>query len=130
MSKSKAFAFATLFNFESKRKQFLIVIEKINENNNKISNEISSQYVAFQDIFFEIKAYKFSKHIFIITSSRFYRIAIFFSISFIIYQQQNWKFWRITLMNIWRKASLLNSCRLRKSLFSSSKKRMTNFVCA
>jgi hypothetical protein len=60
--KSKAFAFATLFNFESKRKRFLIVIEKIKKNNNKINNEISSQYVAFQDIFFEIKAHKLSKH--------------------------------------------------------------------
>jgi hypothetical protein len=38
------------------------VIEKINKNNNKISNEISSQYVAFHDIFFEIKTHKFSKH--------------------------------------------------------------------
>jgi hypothetical protein len=47
LSKSEAFAFATLFNFESKKKRFLIVIEKINENNNKINNEISSQYVAF-----------------------------------------------------------------------------------
>jgi hypothetical protein len=62
LSKSKAFAFATLFNLESKRKRLLIVIEKTNENNNKISNENSSQYVAFQDIFFEIKAHKFSKH--------------------------------------------------------------------
>ncbi len=62
MSESEAFAFATLFNFESKRKRFLIVIEKTDENNNKINNEISSQYVAFQDIFFEVKAHKFSKH--------------------------------------------------------------------
>ncbi len=38
------------------------MIEKINKNNNKISNEISSQYVAFHDIFFEIKTHKFSKH--------------------------------------------------------------------
>ncbi len=64
LSKSETFAFATLFNFESKRKRLLIVIEKINENNNKISNEISSQYIAFQDIFCEIKAHKFSKHYF------------------------------------------------------------------
>jgi hypothetical protein len=62
LSESEAFAFATLFNHESKRERLLIVIEKTNENNNKISNEISSQYVAFQDIFFEIKAHKFSKH--------------------------------------------------------------------
>jgi hypothetical protein len=62
LSESKAFAFATLFNLESKKKQLLIVIEKTNENNNKINNEISSQYVAFQDIFFEIKTHKFSKH--------------------------------------------------------------------
>ncbi len=38
------------------------MIEKINENNNKINNEISSQYVAFQNIFSEIKTHKFSKH--------------------------------------------------------------------
>jgi hypothetical protein len=62
LSKLKTFAFATLLNFESKRERLLIVIEKTNENNNKINNEISSQYVAFQNIFFEIKAYKFSKH--------------------------------------------------------------------
>jgi hypothetical protein len=62
LSKSKTFAFATLFNLELKRKQFLTVIEKTNENNNKINNEISSQYVAFQDIFFKIKTHKFSKH--------------------------------------------------------------------
>jgi hypothetical protein len=62
LSESKAFAFATLLNLESKRKWFLIVIEKINENNNKTSNEISFQYVAFQDIFSEIKAHKLSKH--------------------------------------------------------------------
>ncbi len=62
MSKSKAFAFATLLNLESKKERFLIVIEKTNENNNKINNEISSQYVAFQDIFLEIKAHKFLKH--------------------------------------------------------------------
>jgi hypothetical protein len=62
LSESEAFAFATLFNLESKRERLLIVIEQINENNNRISNEISSQYVAFQDIFFEIKTHKFSKH--------------------------------------------------------------------
>jgi hypothetical protein len=62
LSKLKAFAFATLFNLESKKKRFLIVIEKINENNNKISNEISFQYVAFQNIFFKIKTHKLSKH--------------------------------------------------------------------
>ncbi len=75
LSKSEAFAFATLFNFESKRKRFLIVIKKINENNNRINNEISSQYVAFQDIFFEIKAHKLSKrdfhdHVIEISSNR------------------------------------------------------------
>jgi hypothetical protein len=62
LSESKAFAFATLLNLESKRERLLIVIEKINENNSRINNEISSQYVAFQDIFSEIKAHKFSKH--------------------------------------------------------------------
>ncbi len=62
LSESEAFAFATLLNHESKRERLLIVIEKTNENNNKISNEISSQYVAFQNIFFEIKAHKLSKH--------------------------------------------------------------------
>jgi hypothetical protein len=87
LSKSKAFAFATLFNLELKRKRFLIMIKKINENNNKINNEISSQYVAFQDIFFKIKTHKFQNMIFMITSSRFYRIAIFSSILFIICQR-------------------------------------------
>jgi hypothetical protein len=62
LSKLKAFAFATLFNLEWKRKRFLIVIKKINKNNNKINNEISSQYVAFQNMFFEIKTHKFLKH--------------------------------------------------------------------
>jgi hypothetical protein len=62
LSKSKAFAFATLLNLDSKKKRFVIVIEKINENNNKINNVISFQYVAFQDIFFEMKTHKFSKH--------------------------------------------------------------------
>jgi hypothetical protein len=62
LSESKTFAFATLLNHESRRKRLLIVIEKTNENNNRNSNEISSQYIAFQDIFFEIEAHKFSKH--------------------------------------------------------------------
>jgi hypothetical protein len=62
LSESEALAFATLFSHESRRKRLLVVIEKTNENNSRISNEISSQYVAFQDIFFEIKAHKFSKH--------------------------------------------------------------------
>ncbi len=62
LSESKTFAFATLLNLESRRERFLVVIEQINENNSRISNEISSQYVAFQNIFFEIKAHKFSKH--------------------------------------------------------------------
>jgi hypothetical protein len=62
LSKSKAFAFATLLSHESKRERLLVVIEKTNENSSKINNEISSQYVAFQDIFFEIKAHKLSKH--------------------------------------------------------------------
>ncbi len=59
---SKAFAFAILLNVDSKRERLLIVIQKANENNDKISNEISSQYFAFQDIFFEIKAHKLSEH--------------------------------------------------------------------
>jgi hypothetical protein len=62
LSKLEVFAFAMLFNSKSKRKRFLIVIKKTNENNNKINNEISSQYVVLQDIFFEMKAHKFSKH--------------------------------------------------------------------
>ncbi len=62
MSESEAFAFATLFNLESRRERLLIVIKKTNENNSRISNEISSQYVAFQDIFFEMKTHKLSKH--------------------------------------------------------------------
>jgi hypothetical protein len=59
---SKTFAFAILFNVDSKKERFLIVIQKTNENNDKINNEISFQYFAFQDIFFEIKAHKFFKH--------------------------------------------------------------------
>ncbi len=38
------------------------MMKKINENNDKINNEISFQYVTFQDIFFEMKTHKFSKH--------------------------------------------------------------------
>ncbi len=128
LSKSEAFKFATLFNFESRRERLLIVIKKTNENNNKISNEISFQYVAFQDIFSEMKAHNFLNMIFNITSSRFCRIEILFSIQFIICQRQNWKSWKITLMNIWKRTSLLNSCRLRKFSFFSSRKRMTSFV--
>jgi hypothetical protein len=59
---SKAFVFAILFNVDSKRERLLIVIQKANENNDKISNEISSQYFAFQDIFSEVKTHKFFKH--------------------------------------------------------------------
>ncbi len=50
------------YSILSRKKKRFLIIEKINENNNKINNEISSQYVAFQDIFFEIKAHKLSKH--------------------------------------------------------------------
>jgi hypothetical protein len=59
---SKAFAFAILFNVDSRRERLLIVIQKADENNDKISNEISFQYFAFQDIFFEMKAHKFFEH--------------------------------------------------------------------
>jgi hypothetical protein len=59
---SKTFAFAILFNVDSRRKRFLIVIQKKDENNYKVNNEISSQYFAFQDIFFEVKAHKFFEH--------------------------------------------------------------------
>jgi hypothetical protein len=59
---SEVFAFAILFSVDSKRKRFLIVIQKADENNDKISNEISFQYFAFQDIFFEVKAHKFFEH--------------------------------------------------------------------
>jgi hypothetical protein len=62
LSKSITLAFATLFSLELKRERFLIVIEQINKNNSKINNEISSQYVAFQNIFSEIKTHKLSKH--------------------------------------------------------------------
>jgi hypothetical protein len=58
----KTFAFAILFNVDSKKERFLIVIQKADENNDKINKEISFQYFAFQDIFFEVKAYKFFKH--------------------------------------------------------------------
>jgi hypothetical protein len=59
---SKAFAFAILFSVDSKKKRFLIVIQKANENNDKINNEISSQYFAFQNIFSEEKTHKFFEH--------------------------------------------------------------------
>ncbi len=59
---SETFAFAILLNVDSKRKRFLIVIQKADENNDKINNKISFQYFAFQDIFFEIKAHKFFEH--------------------------------------------------------------------
>jgi hypothetical protein len=59
---SKTFAFAILFNVDFERERLSIVIQKANENNDKISNEISSQYFAFQNIFFEIKAHKFFEH--------------------------------------------------------------------
>ncbi len=59
---SEAFAFATLFSVDSKRERLLIVIQKADENNDKINNEISSQYFAFQDIFSEIKAHKLFEH--------------------------------------------------------------------
>ncbi len=62
MFELKAFAFAILFNVDSKKERLLIVIQKANENNDKINNEISFQYFAFQDIFFEIKTHKFFKH--------------------------------------------------------------------
>jgi hypothetical protein len=59
---SKTLAFAILFSVDSKKERLLIVIQKANENNDKINNEISFQYFAFQNIFFEIKAHKFSEH--------------------------------------------------------------------
>ncbi len=59
---SETLAFAILFSVDSKRERLLIVIQKANENNDKINNEISSQYFAFQDIFFEVKAHKFFEH--------------------------------------------------------------------
>ncbi len=59
---SEAFAFATLFNVDSKRERFLIVIQKADENSDKINNEISFQYFAFQDIFFEVETHKFFEH--------------------------------------------------------------------
>jgi hypothetical protein len=58
----KAFAFAILLNVNSKKKRLLIVIQKADENNDKINNEISSQYFAFQDIFFEVKTHKLFEH--------------------------------------------------------------------
>jgi hypothetical protein len=59
---SKAFAFAILFNVDFEKKRFLIVIQKADENNDKINNEISSQYFAFQNIFFEVKTHKLFEH--------------------------------------------------------------------
>jgi hypothetical protein len=59
---SEAFAFAILLNVDFERKRLLIVIQKADENNDKISNEISSQYFAFQDIFSEVKTHKLFEH--------------------------------------------------------------------
>jgi hypothetical protein len=59
---SKAFVFAILLNVDSKRERLLIVIQKADENSDKINNEISSQYFAFQDIFSEVKAHKLFEH--------------------------------------------------------------------
>ncbi len=59
---SKALAFAILFSVDSKRERLLIVIQKANENSDRVSNEISSQYFAFQDIFSEVEAHKFFEH--------------------------------------------------------------------
>jgi hypothetical protein len=59
---SKAFAFAILLNLNSRRERVLIVIQKMNENNDTINNEISSQYFAFQDIFFEAETHKLLEH--------------------------------------------------------------------
>jgi hypothetical protein len=59
---SKAFAFAILFIVDSKKERFLIVIQKADENNDKISNEISFQYFAFQNIFSEVKTHKLFAH--------------------------------------------------------------------
>jgi hypothetical protein len=44
---SEALAFAILFSVDSRRERLLIVIQKADENNDKINNEISFQYFAF-----------------------------------------------------------------------------------
>ncbi len=59
---SEAFAFAILFNVDSNKERLLIVIQKADENSDKINNEISFQYFAFQNIFSEIKTHKLFKH--------------------------------------------------------------------
>ncbi len=59
---SKAFAFATLLSVDSKRERLLVVAQNANENSDRVNNEISSQYFAFQDIFFEVEAHKLSEH--------------------------------------------------------------------
>jgi hypothetical protein len=59
---SKAFAFAILFIVDSRRERLLIVVQKTDENNDRISNEISFQYFAFQNIFSEVKAHKLFEH--------------------------------------------------------------------
>ncbi len=130
LSKSKTLAFATLFNLESKKEQLLIVIEKTNENNNKINNEISFQYIAFQDIFFEIKTHKFSKHDFHdhvieILSNRDLLFDLIYNLS-----TTKLKILKNYINDIWKRTSLLNSNRLRKFSFSSLKRWMTNFVYA
>ncbi len=59
---SEALAFATLLSVDSRRERLLIVIQKADKNSDRISNEISSQYFAFQDIFSEVEAHKLSEH--------------------------------------------------------------------
>jgi hypothetical protein len=59
---SEAFAFAILFSVDQRRERLLIVIQKADENNDKVNNEISFQYFAFQNIFFEVKTHKLFEH--------------------------------------------------------------------
>ncbi len=61
LSKSKAFAFAILFDQKMRMNCILNDDAKI-KNNERITNEISSQYAKFQDIFSKMNAHKISEH--------------------------------------------------------------------
>jgi hypothetical protein len=61
LSKSKAFAFAILFDQKTKMNRIQDNDVEI-KNNERIINEISSQYAEFHDIFSKIDAHKLSKH--------------------------------------------------------------------
>ncbi len=61
MSKSKTFAFTILFDQETRMNCIQNDDVKI-KNNERITNEIFSQYAEFHDIFSKMNAHKLSEH--------------------------------------------------------------------